>query len=380
MIHKGLTVLTLTTALLAVNIAAAQEVTVTGIGYDRDGAIRDASRVAVEQVVGTLIDSKTLMKNLVVEFDELKKKSQGYVNNIRVLSEETLASGEYRVKANINVDTNPNAELMNSLTMLMRLNDPRIAVVVLENDFDNQGRMYHNDDVETVLNNKLISMGFNHIVDADHIIKLYDAKFLNNIYEGRKGLSNVGTDNACEFLVLGKLDNTLSRVTVPNYTTGQMMNSSLINAKAKLNIKILRYDTGDIIGTFATEGAGVGDNNTRTANAAYEKAAVTAAENLQKTFRAFSAKLDQGGINVEVTVNNEREINALLADLRSLSEINDVYIRSQQGGKLVLTLDTEQKPHAVLNALRSRTRLRIVTEAQSANSLTLRIIPNNNRE
>ena len=263
MIHKGLTVLTLTTALLAVNIAAAQEVTVTGIGYDRDGAIRDASRVAVEQVVGTLIDSKTLMKNLVVEFDELKKKSQGYVNNIRVLSEETLASGEYRVKANINVDTNPNAELMNSLTMLMRLNDPRIAVVVLENDFDNQGRMYHNDDVETVLNNKLISMGFNHIVDADHIIKLYDAKFLNNIYEGRKGLSNVGTDNACEFLVLGKLDNTLSRVTVPNYTTGQMMNSSLINAKAKLNIKILRYDTGDIIGTFATEGAGVGDNNTR---------------------------------------------------------------------------------------------------------------------
>ena len=219
-------------------------------------------------------------------------------------------------------------------------------------------------------------MGFNHVVDADHIIKLYDAKFLYNIYNGQTGLSNVGTDNACEFLVLGKMDDTLSRVMVPNYYTGQMVGSSLINAKARLNLKIIKYDTGDIIDTFAAEGFGVGDNNDRTADSAYMKAAQTAAEKLQRAFRGFSAKETSGGVNVEVTVNNETEANMLLQDLRSLGQVNDVYIRSQQGGKLSLTLDTVQKPHAIIAALRARTKLRILTEGQTANSVTLRVLNN----
>ena len=150
---------------------SAQEVTVVGMGMDKDSAIRDASRLAVEQVVGTYLDSRTLMENLVIRLDEVYKKSRGFVKKITVLEEGRVDASTYRVQARIDVDTNPNAELMDELTMLMRLNDPRIAVVVLNST--SNGHPSHNENAESALNSKLLEMGFNHVVDADHVIKLY---------------------------------------------------------------------------------------------------------------------------------------------------------------------------------------------------------------
>lgn len=52
------------------NITYAQITDVTGIGEDSDSALRDAKRNAVEQVVGTYINSETLVSqaSVVLEF------------------------------------------------------------------------------------------------------------------------------------------------------------------------------------------------------------------------------------------------------------------------------------------------------------------------
>ena len=57
--------------LLTFGSVQAKEVTVTGMGIDRDSAVRDATRLAVEKVVGTFIDSRTLMQDLIIQFDEV---------------------------------------------------------------------------------------------------------------------------------------------------------------------------------------------------------------------------------------------------------------------------------------------------------------------
>ena len=61
----------ITMLLLALNnITYAQIADVTGIGEDSDSALRDAKRNAVEQVVGTYINSETLVSqaSVVLEF------------------------------------------------------------------------------------------------------------------------------------------------------------------------------------------------------------------------------------------------------------------------------------------------------------------------
>lgn len=52
------------------NITYAQIADVSGVGEDRDSALRDAKRNAVEQVVGTYINSETLVSqaSVVLEF------------------------------------------------------------------------------------------------------------------------------------------------------------------------------------------------------------------------------------------------------------------------------------------------------------------------
>ena len=62
--------------------AWAKEVTVDGAGADRESALRDARRIAVEQVVGTFVDSRTLIENYAVALDNIYTKSSGFVGRL----------------------------------------------------------------------------------------------------------------------------------------------------------------------------------------------------------------------------------------------------------------------------------------------------------
>ena len=121
-LYRGV-VMTLTALLLLTASAAAQQVVVDGAGIDRETALRDASRNAVEQVVGTLVDSRTLAQNAAVQLDEIYTKSQGFVTDIKLLS-QTNQAGIVHIRAQVEVNTNPDAQLRSNLNMLMMLNDP----------------------------------------------------------------------------------------------------------------------------------------------------------------------------------------------------------------------------------------------------------------
>ena len=61
------------------NITYAQIADVSGVGEDRDSALRDAKRNAVEQIVGTYINSETLVSQASVVSDEIYAKSFGFI-------------------------------------------------------------------------------------------------------------------------------------------------------------------------------------------------------------------------------------------------------------------------------------------------------------
>ena len=121
--------LTLSALCLLSAPAAAQSVVVDGVGADERAALIDASRAAVEQVAGTFIDSRTLVENAAVKLDQIYTKAQGFVTGTEILAKEQQG-GLVHLRARIDVDTDPDAQLMNNLSMIMMLNDPRIAVVV----------------------------------------------------------------------------------------------------------------------------------------------------------------------------------------------------------------------------------------------------------
>lgn len=330
--------------LLMANIAFAQEVTVDGVGVDKDNAVRDAMRNAVENVIGTYIDSRTLVDKSVVALDEIYAKSQGFVKNINILNENRYG-GEYRVTARIDVDTNPNAQLMSKLNMIMLLNDPRIAVVVEYYD-DSKGRVRSKYPTicEATMNNKLIELGFNHVVDSGVIKDEYQ---------------NVMTRNSeTDYIAFGKLDINTEEVNIPSYRDlsngsgyNPSVNTGLVKSLAELDVKVMKTDTQEIIGNFRVEANGMQGNTNNTENQAVKQLGIKAAENLRKVFAMKVTNVSKY-MRVIVRTDNQDNIYKLEAALKKIGGVKEAFIRSYDNGKGIIEVDSDLKPTQIYRGLR----------------------------
>ena len=107
--------------------AFAQEVVVEGNGSDEASAVRDASRNAVEQVLGAQIRSTTQVNSNVVTKDQIDTSSQGYVNHIDIL-ERSTSGGVVHVRARVDVETDPAARQLNKL-----MRHPTVGILPFQN-------------------------------------------------------------------------------------------------------------------------------------------------------------------------------------------------------------------------------------------------------
>ena len=271
--------------LLLINFSAsAKEVTVDGVGSNRDEAIKNAERIAVEQVVGAFVNSQTLVEDAMVKLDEIYSHAKGYVSGVQILN-ESQSDGLYKVTARMNVSDEPNSALISQLETVMRLNDPRITVIMLKDDAP---AGTHDELAETALNDKLLTVGFSHVVDADIVANLEDARLLERLYNGEKGLVGVGSSYGADYLVLGKTHTNSQNVRLPDYRTGGYKEMAMIVANADITAKIIKLSTGDIVGTFSVTAKGndvIKDNSERNA---IRTAAENAALELEKRFKRLA--------------------------------------------------------------------------------------------
>lgn len=274
--------------LMLTTSAFAQEVTAEGYGRTREEAIHRAEQAAVEEVVGAFIDANTLVENAVVQLDELYAASQGFVNNVRILEEGKISDGGYFVRAIMNVESEANTNLMSRLETIMRLNDPRITVIMLQ---DNAPAGTHDELSESAINDKLLELGFSHIVDADIVANLENAVLLERIYNGEKGLVGIGSSYGADYLVLGKTHSNAQNLVLPNYRTGGYTNHPLNVGNADITAKIIKLTNGEILGTFTVSGKGNGISADLAARNAIKNAANFAAAEIENKFKKVAMKV-----------------------------------------------------------------------------------------
>ena len=364
---KKILSLLLGSMLFAMNPASAQEVTVDGVGIDRASALRDAERNAVEVVVGTFIDSRTIVSQSVVMLDDIYSKSHGFVRNSRVINEYP-ENGSYRVTATVDVDTNPDAKLIDSLTTVMRLNDPRISVIILK---ENASPAQNDDLTESVLNEKLLDLNFSHVVDADHIIKLYNADLLNAKFNDVRGQTDFNNDHVVDYLVIGKSELDTMNAQIPD-GKGGLKNSIMQNTQANITLKIYKYETGDIIGTFHVEGSSNDNSAKRAEKRAMEIAATRAADKLEEKFKKLGANNTQG-IQINFTASDYAKVEQLVRDLQNISGVESATIRKFEGGRGMIELDSTQNPRTIVALLRSNSKQTYFVDGITGNTINLSI-------
>lgn len=346
------------------NLAEAKEVTVDGVGLDRESALRDARRLAVEQAVGTFVDSRTLTANFMVELDNIYTKSTGFVGKINVLS-EGVENGLYKIRATIDVSENPSPEILRQVQAVMALNDPRIAVAVFK---DNSA--LHEEAIESAIMERLISLNFTHVIDPNVVAGLHNAQMLNDLYNGRP-VNGIGSSIGADFIVLARCRTTSKDIRIPDFKGGYV-DTGLNNGQTELTAKIIRLDTGDILETFTVETSGIGEGTTTAEREALKNMANQAAAKVDEKFRRIGSR-SSSGLQIIAVTSDYQKVQALANDLRNLPGVQSVYIREHNGGRAILDVDSSQGMDTVLLLLGSRSSVRFVIESTSGSTARLRL-------
>ena len=356
--------------------ALAQTVTVDGVGLDRDSAIRDAARTAVEQVAGMYIDANTVVSGSSVEMDEILSHAQGYVRNISVIS-ESMNGGEYRIRASIDVNTDPNSAFMKRMDAVMRLSDPRIGVVILTDDTDSHDfyeasmTRGHDTVLETALNERLLTVGFKHVVDVSLLSQLQDSSILNAVYRGDSRLPYDGDASArpIDYLVIGRSHAEGYDIKLPN-NQGGYVTSPMSSARTHLDLKIISFGTGTIIGTYSVDGQGVENSENLARRKSRQVAARKAAEKLEQQFMKAAASAFSG-IQLTVRASNFSLVDQLVKELKGLRGVQDVHVRGTNAGMTTIDIASSQKPFTILQMLQRETSLSIFVESTSDSELKI---------
>lgn len=354
---------------LLIGTASAQVVVVDGTGTDRESAVQDAMRRAVEVVVGTFVDSKTLIERSQVVSDEIYAKSEGFARNVEILSARESA-GLYTVSARIDVDTSPDSALMDRLKMVMALNDPRIAVIVFRRD--GNGVMY-DDRLEAAINERLLSLGFSHVLDAGTASRLMDDSLLAIMYaDDQRHFDIDGAGFGADILVLGKSEGDAEGVEFTRYDGMTTTQTPFKRGFAEMSVKVVKLDTGNLVGTFHVEGTGLDVSERLARSKALKDVASRAAEEVEKALRHEGSKVS-GGVQFLVRASSERALDKFVAALRSLSGVQSVYIRERHGLTATIEAASAQKAPALVNMLKGSGQIGIFVENMSGNRAELSV-------
>ena len=352
--------------------ALAQVTTVDGVGADKDSAVRDAMRNAVENVVGTYIDSSTLISQSRVLEDEIYAKAVGFVTDVKILN-ETRRDGEYRVKARIEVNTNPNSELVNRIAVIKSLGDPRIGVIIFKEGTsleDGSMNKKYDDITEEAVNRKLLGMGFSHVLDANIVSKLRNSSLLNSVYNGDTNLLNEPGSYGVDVLVLARSNVNATKI---NLMQGEApIDTQLVRGNAVITGKVLMLATGNIQGTFSAKGQGIDISEASASNKALMNASESVASEVEKILRKKAARVEDG-IVINASVQDYDKLQELVNALKNIKNIQDVKVREYQNGKAIIDVDSNQKPHVIYRMLKENNDMNVFNEGITNNSIEISV-------
>lgn len=257
---------------------AQQTVTATGAAailngdaaQAKDRALEAALRAAVEQVMGTMVDSESLVKNNELISDRIYTQTAGYIASYKVLSEKPdTDTNIYTVQVEAVVKEGALEQDLGSMGVLMRrMKMPRVAVAVRESG----------DDAGAQLLRMLKDKGFN-VVDTGTRTTGDD---FYSMEEGAQ--SDLMRKFGAEVVILGTAKESTG-------TAGALGQSGMQSFQASLSLKALRTDTKHVLGTASGSGKAVHLGEEGAAQALRQAATVAGNEIIRQITKTWSQEL-----------------------------------------------------------------------------------------
>ena len=344
--------------------ASAKSVTVMGMGATQTEAESDALRAAVENTLGVLVDSNTLVQNSMLINDQIYTQSRGFVTDYTVVNREQISQG-WRVTINATVDDSPDSKLMNELTRLgiinVQLRNPKIAVYVPE-----QHVQYRVPDPagETAIVKKLINAGFSNVIEVKNGLS-YEKPLSMNAAQLREAAQTFNAD----IMIVGEAFSE-GVGDVGQWLPGKQ-SANMQACRARLEAKMFIVKTGQIIAADGKYGSAY-DNSQAIAA---KKALASAGEQMGNYFVEQITGMYTSQQNVEVIVYaaDFSKVNLVQNALGKVNRVKNVNLSSYENGRAVFTVGYGGSPQTLFNELQALTTADLILQSLAYNTLTIQV-------
>ncbi|MBI4400749.1 MAG: flagellar assembly protein T N-terminal domain-containing protein [Nitrospirae bacterium] len=319
----------------------------------RDNAIQDALRKAVEQAVGTMVASETLVENFQVVRDNILNKSQGYVKEYKIVK-ESPQKDLYMVTISATVGIGDLKNDLGALGLLMaRVGKPRTLFMIAEQNIGQEFLLYwwgwwgkggaafagQTVDMavsETALKEEFLAKGFN-VIDISAVTGKFE---ISNAYRiadlTDTGAREIGRKMGAELIVKGK-----ALAKEGPRTAGSSVGSYL----ADITVSAVRVDNGQVLASARGQGVARHVAQHTGGNEAIERAARSVAEKLIDQITAKWTAETSGGQLVQLTISGLASMKDLVKVREFLKSqvrgVQNVIQRSFEGGVAVLEVDAK---------------------------------------
>ena len=213
------------------------------LGLAKDEALKDAKRVAVQEVLGSMVSARSDVKNFELVRQTVTSKSEGMIETFSIVSSQAVSEAEYHVRIKAKV-----SEVMINQTIeevVASQGKPRMMVLVDES-FNNKAD--ENKVAQTELEAQFIAQGFPFVDRAtvERIVNKNRRKIAAALGGNNAAARELGVDAGAEIILVGS-----SRVK----EAGKIAGSQLISVQADLNVRVIDINTGKILTAGQEHGA-----------------------------------------------------------------------------------------------------------------------------
>jgi len=365
MMKKLISTLTVVLAIIVCTsegMAATKVVVTEGLSaFNREDAIRQAQRAAVEKAVGVFVHSRTEVENFVVQKDKIMSRTQGYITRLTVLEEGKKSDAFYvKIEAEVSLDKIKD-DLLAMKILLDSLERPKVMVLVEEAyiDMTPAGMRI----AETELASLLASKGFD-LVDKAQVEELKNRNQAKLALTGNiAAATSLGLDLGAQYVVIGKaLVQDIGEV---------YPDSGLKSLQASLQLKLIQTNTGLVLGSVVKNGVSVHISSVTGAATALRISAQKAVDEylLDTITHSFQEYLNNGApIKLHITgVTSFKEYSSIAANIETLDRIVSSKKEgwNKAGGLVVLDLrfkGTSEELAELLDGLQLGTKRLEVTD------------------
>lgn len=346
----------------------------------RDAAIFDAQQRAVEQAIGTLIDSQTMVENFQVISDSILSQTKGYIKRYNI-------TGEYpegnllRITITAEVSLGKISDDLSAIGILLgQVHKPRTMILIAEQNIGQEvvawwlgavhGQSTDMAVTETTLMDKFTEKGFEMIDHeaAAQNIKVTSAYKVQNL--STEQARTLGNQAAAEVVLVGK---SLARL--------QGNVGALKSAQADLTVKAIRTDSGQVLASVSTHGAAVHVSEVTAGIDALKKASAEASDQLITKILAQYSKEVGGSRSINITISGfttkaqfVKFKDVLKNQVRGIKNLHE---RSYANGTAKISVDSKNSAQILSDELATKDfgTFSVDVTSSSANQLELRVIP-----